>query len=147
MAGKHGLGARFFLKNPQVEISNLMSVTPPSATVETIDTTVHSSPGGVREFIAGLIDAGEGSVRINWIPGDAADIALSAALAARAVEPFRINVPAATLTRDFIGNCVVTGYEKDDVVIDDKMTAVLTIKASGLITEVAGTATGATPAP
>jgi hypothetical protein len=41
----------------------------------------------------------------------------------------------------------VTGYEKDDVVIDDKMTAVLTIKASGLITEVAGTATGANPAP
>lgn len=142
MAGKHGLGARFFFKSPEVEIADLMGVTPPSSTVETIDTTTHGSPGGVREFIAGLVDAGEGSIRVNWIPGSASDVALAAALAARAVEPFRINVPATTDTRDFIGNCVVTGYEKDEVVIDDKMTAVLSIKASGLITEAAGSATG-----
>ena len=147
MAGKHGFGARFFLGNPETEVADLMSVTPPSSTVETIDTTTHGSPGGVREFIAGLIDAGEGSVRVNWIPGSASDVALAAALASRAVQEFRINVPAEADTRDFIGNCVVTGYEKDDVVIDDKMTAVLSIKASGLITEAAGSSTGDAPVP
>lgn len=146
MAGKHGFGARFFFKNPEVEVADLMSVTPPSATVETIDTTTHGSPGAVREFIAGLIDSGEGSVRINWIPGNAAHVALSAALAARVVEPFRINVPGETDTFDFIGNCVITNFEKDDVVVDDKMTGVLTIKASGQITEAQGTATGSAPA-
>lgn len=146
MAGKHGFGARGFIGNPEVEIPNLMAVTPPSATVETIDTTTHGSTGGVREFIAGLIDSGEASIRVNWIAGSATDIALDAALASRAVEPFRINVPAETDTQDFIGQGVVTNYEKDEVVIDDKMTAVLTIKASGLVTKVAGTASGSAPA-
>ena len=140
MAGKHGFGAKFFLGDalPLTEAADILSVTPPSATVETIDTTTHSSAGGVREFIAGLIDTGEGSIRINWVPGNATDIAFAAALASRAVKLFKINVPASAGTRDFSGSCVVTGYEKDDVVIDDKMTAVLSFKVSGLITEAAG---------
>lgn len=144
MSGKHGFGAKFFLHDggapgSLVQIADIMGVVPPSPTVETIDTTTHGSSGGVREFIAGLIDAGEGSVRINWVPGSASDVLLSAAILSRQVRSFKINVPAeGTATRDFTGNCVVTGYEKDDVVIDDKMTAVLTIKASGLITEAAG---------
>lgn len=140
MAGKHGFGAKFFLDDAGTltEISDVMSVTPPSPTVETIDTTTHGSAGGVREFIAGLIDAGEGSIRINYLPGSASDALLAAAVLSRAVKPWKINVPASTGTWDFTGNCIVTGYEKDDVVIDDKMTAVLTFKASGLITEAAG---------
>jgi predicted secreted protein len=143
MAGRHGFGAKFFLHNGAtpgglVEISDVMSVTPPSPTVETIDTTTHSSAGAVREFIAGLIDTGEGSIRINYMAGSSGDILLSAAVLSRAVKPWKINVPAATGSWDFTGNCVVTGYEKDEVVIDDKMTAILTFKASGLITEAAG---------
>lgn len=140
MAGKHGFGAKFFLHNGTalIEVADIMSVTPPSPTVETIDTTTHSSAGGVREFIAGLIDTGEGSVRINWVPGSASDTLLSAAVLSRAVKAFRINVPAGTGTRDFTGNCIVTGYEFDDVVIDDKMTAMLSFKVSGLITEAVG---------
>lgn len=140
MAGKHGFGAKFFLHNGTAltEIADIMAVTPPSPTVETIDTTTHGSEGGVREFIAGLIDTGEGSIRINWVPGSASDTLLSAAVMSRAVKAWKINVPAGTGTRDFNGNCIVTGYEKDDVVIDDKMTAVVTIKVSGMITEAAG---------
>lgn len=140
MAGKHGFGAKFFLHNGTAltEVADVMGVTPPSPTVETIDTTTHGSPGGVREFIAGLIDTGEGSIRINYLPGSASDVLLSAAVMSRAVKAWKINVPAQTGTWDFTGNCVVTGYEKDDVVIDDKMTAIVTFKVSGLITEAAG---------
>ena len=140
MAGKHGFGAKFFLMvgAAYVEILDIMSVTVPSPTVETIDTTVHGSPGGVREFIAGLIDAGEGSVRTNWITDSPSHTLLTATLHSRLVTGFKINVPAGTGTVDFIGQCVITGYEKDDVVIDDKMTAVLSVKASGLITEAPG---------
>lgn len=146
MAAKHGIGARFFIQNPEVEIPDLMAVTPPSPTVETIDTTTHGSAGGVREFIAGLTDPGEASIRVNWIPGSSADVALAAAAATKEVIPFRINVPAANDTRDFMGSAVVTSYEYDEVVIDDKMTAVLSLKVSGLVTEAAGTATGSAPA-
>lgn len=140
MAGKHGFGAKFFLGNPTTlaEIADIVSVTPPSPTVETIDITTHGSAGGVREFIPGLMDSGEATVKINYIPGSAGDVILAGALASRSVRPFKINLPAATATRDFTGNCVVTGYEKDDVGVDDKMTATLTIKISGQITEAAG---------
>ncbi len=137
---KHGFGAKFFLHNGTTltEISEVMAVTPPSPSVETIDTTHHGSSGGVREFIAGLIDTGEGSIRINWNPGSASDTLLAAAVASRAVKAWKINVPASTGTVDFTGNCIVTGYEYDDVVIDDKMTAVLSFKVSGQITQAAG---------
>ncbi len=140
MAAKHGFGAKFFLHDGTalVEISDVLSVTPPSPTVETIDATTHGSAGAAREFIAGLIDTGEGSIRVNWVPGSASDVLMSAAVLSRVVKAWKINVPAGTGTRDFTGNCVVTGYEKDDVVIDDKMTAILSIKVSGLITEAAG---------
>lgn len=137
MAGTHGFGAQFWLHNGStlVQVADVLSVTPPSATVETIDTTTHGSTGAIREFIAGLIDSGEGSVRINWNPGSASDTLLEAQLAARTPRAFQIVVPTAGGgTRTYSGTCLVTGYEKDDVVIDDKLTAVLTIKASGAIT-------------
>jgi hypothetical protein len=64
---------------------------------------------------------------------------LAAAVISRQVRSFKINVPATgATTRDFTGSCIVTSYEKDDVVIDDKMTAVVSFKVSGQITEVAG---------
>ena len=137
MAGKHGFGARFWLHNGTTlqEAADIASVTPPSPTVETIDQTTHGSPGAIREFIAGLIDGGEGTINVNWIAGGATDVLFAAALASRALKAFKINVPAGTGTRDFTGNCIVTGYEKSDVVVDDKMTATLTIKVSGAITE------------
>ena len=137
MAGKLGIGARFWLHNGTAlqEAADINSVTPPSPTVETIDVTTHGSAGAIREFIAGLIDAGEGSIGVNWNAGNATDTLFAAALASRALKAFKINVPAATGTRDFTGNCVVTGWEKSDVVVDDKMTGTLTIKVSGAITE------------
>lgn len=140
MAGKHGFGAKFFIGNPTTlaEIADIISVGPPSQTVETIDVTSHGSAGGVREFVPGLIDAGELSIKINYIPGSPGDVILAAALSARTARPWKINLPAATGTRDFTGNGVVTSYEKDEVGIDDKMTATLTMKVSGLVTEAAG---------
>lgn len=137
MAGKHGFGARFWLHNGTslIEAADINAVTPPSPTVETIDVTTHASASAVREFIAGLIDGGEGTIAVNWNAGNATDTLFSAALAARALRAFKVNVPAASGTRDFTGNCIVTGWEKSDVVTDDKMTGTLTIKVSGPITE------------
>jgi hypothetical protein len=140
MSGKLGFGAKYFIHNGTAltEALDVMSVTPPSPSVETIDTTTHGSAGGVREFIAGLIDNGEASIRVNWDPSNATHTLFTAALASRALKAQKINVPAATGTIDFTFSGIVTGFEKDDIVIDDKMTAVLTVKVSGAITEAAG---------
>ena len=137
MAGKHGIGARFWLHNGTAlqEAADIKSVTPPSPSVETIDVTTHGSAGAIREFIAGLIDAGEGTITVNWMAGGSTDVLFSAALASRQLKAAKINVPASTGTRDFNFNCIVTGWEKSDVVTDDAMTGTLTIKVSGAITE------------
>lgn len=140
MAGKHGFGAQFHLHNGTVltKVANVLAVKPPSPTVETIDVTDHDSAGAMREFIAGLIDTGEGTVRVHYMPGSAGDVLMAAAAISRDVKAWKISVPAAaTGLWGFTGSGVITSYEKDDVVIDDKMTALLSFKVSGPITEAA----------
>jgi len=44
----------------------LLSVTPPERTQETIDVTHHGSPSGFREYIPGLKDGGEVAFSYNW---------------------------------------------------------------------------------
>lgn len=141
MAGRHGFGARLFLGNPVtlLEIAEITSVTPPSPTTETVDATSHQSPGGWREFIAGLIDGGEGTIALNWLAGSPSDTALSAMAVSRLTRPFRVNVPGATVSQDITGNCIVTAYERDGVSIDDKMASTVTIRTTGPITVAAGT--------
>jgi len=141
MAGIHGFGAKFKLHNGTAltAVANVLAVKPPSPTVETIDVTDHDSAGAMREFIAGLIDTGEGTVRVHYLPGSPGDVLLSAAAVSRAVKAWSMEVPSSTGKWEFTGNCIITSYEKDDVVIDDKMTALLTFKVSGPITEAAVT--------
>lgn len=137
---KHGFGAKFFIGNPSTltECAEVLEVGLPSMEVEVIETTSHGSAGGVREFIPGLADPGEISIVMLYVPGSATATMLEAAVAARAVRPFKCNVPAATGTRDFTGNCIPMKFEKDPVPIDDKMQCTFTAKVSGIVTEAAG---------
>src|SRR3546814_16245129 len=75
MAGIHGFGAKFKLHNGTAltAVANVLAVKPPSPTVETIDVTDHDSAGAIREFIAGLIDTGEGTVRVHYMTGSTGD--------------------------------------------------------------------------
>lgn len=139
MAGKHGFGAYFKAHNGTAltKISNVLAVKPPNTTVETIDVTDHDSANAMREFIAGLIDTGEGTIRIHYLPGSAGDLLMTTLVTSRAVKAWSIGVPSSAGFWEFTGSAVFTSYEKDDVVIDDKMTALLSFKVSGPITEAA----------
>jgi predicted secreted protein len=139
-----GKGAKIWLHDGTAltKLPELLSVTPPSPTRDTIDTTHHESSGDYREFISSLIDAGEATALVHYVPGGAGDTLLNEAFADGDLRGFAIDVNSATATQQRIaGSVLVTGYEKADVVIDDKMTATLTLKVSGPLTQ------GATPAP
>lgn len=56
-----------------VSLANVGSISGPSTSGETIDTTHHKSPAGTRETIGGLIDPGELTLSVNYDPG--ADVA------------------------------------------------------------------------
>lgn len=52
-------------------IAGLTNIDTPSGTTEEVDATAHDSPGGYREFIAGLKDPGEVSIEGYYDPNDA----------------------------------------------------------------------------
>jgi len=106
-------------------LSEIFDVTPPSDTTDTPDATHMQSPNKTREFIDGLTDPGEASFEMNYVPGSASDLALTAAKGQR--KWLRLTFPNGVQLL-FIG--IRQGYEKS-APTDDKMTASVTFKVSG----------------
>lgn len=133
-----GYGSRMLLEsldspNQFYDLGEVFNITPPSATADQIDVTHMQSPDRRREFISGLIDGGECSFEMNYIPGSDADESLNAILDADPDErrrTWRIIYPN-SIVHTF--DAELTGYEPS-VPTDDKMTATVTLKVTGVVT-------------
>ena len=116
-----------------VPMAEVISITPPSASLDQIDVTHMTSPNRNREFISGLNDAGECSFDMNFIPGGTSDdrlfFLLTLPVGVSRSRNLRISYPNG-VTWSFAGE--LTGYEPT-VPVDDKMTATVTFKVSGQI--------------
>lgn len=136
-----GLGTEFHLEatagGTLTELGEILSVTPPSSTVEEVDATHMGSPNRRREFISGLIDDGEGTFEMNYVPGSATDILIRAALNDGEARGYKIVIPDGDTGWEITGDCIVRGYERS-IPIDDRMTATLTVRFTGAPTEAAG---------
>lgn len=111
--------------NTFTKIAQITNLTPPGMTRDTIDATHLESPDGYKEFIAGLKESGEATITVHYDPSTSDTLVEAFEAGAGA---FQITFPnKVTLTFDGI----VTGYELNDVVADDKMTATFTVKCSG----------------
>ena len=75
-------------------VADLSSIGSPSITQEEIDVTTLDSQGGYREFIAGFKDAGEVPISGFYVPSDAGQSAVFAALTSGDVQDFEIIYPA-----------------------------------------------------
>lgn len=110
-----------------VEVAEVTLVTPGEATTDRVDATHMKSPARRREYIAGLIDSGEASLEINWIPSSGTDVLLRDLQKSGVTADHRITFPnGVTLTYE----AQVIGFGKA-VPLDDKMTATLTVSVSG----------------
>lgn len=106
--------------------AEITSITPPAYTREAIDATHMASPDEYKEYIAGLMDAGEVSMDLNYIP-DAADAFVAAIEAGK--RNYQIILPGADeVTFTFAAIC--TAYQPT-APVDGKMTATATFKVSG----------------
>jgi hypothetical protein len=128
-----GYGSEFRLgdgSSPEVftAVAEVFSITPPSDTVDVIDATHMTSPNRTREFIDGLIDPGEASFEMNFIPGGPGDEAIQDWKAAGGAKNCQIKFANTDVTWTFAG--ILTGYEPA-VPVDDRMTATVTIKVTG----------------
>ena len=106
-------------------LAEVLSITPPSISVETVDVTHMGSDDGFREYIASLKDGGEVTVNLNYVEASAT---LLQTLVLAGMETFRVTFPGSS-TFTFTG--IPTAFSFDDVVIDDKVAMSLTIKVSG----------------
>ena len=128
-----GYGTKYAImdtsESPQIfyEIGEVFDVVPGEESTDRVDVTHYQSPDRRREFVAGLIDPGEASFQINWIPGDETDEFLRAARTAGDTRTHRITFPNnVTVTFD----AIVLAYSKA-IPMEDKMTATVTVAVSG----------------
>lgn len=97
---------------------------PPGYTRDAPDASHTQSPDQFREFIAGMMDAGEVSLELNFIPS-ASDAIVALIVAGK--QNYQILFPG-ICTWTFAAIC--TSYQASTP-FDDKMTAAATFKVSG----------------
>ena len=116
------------------KVEGLIGVEPPSMTIETVETTDQDSDF-TKEFIAGLIDPGEISATVKYVPGEATDLLCREHAASRAKRPFEIDVngDGGKVTVSAMG--IVTSWKPDNSPINGVRTATLSIKVSGTDTQ------------
>lgn len=126
-----GYGAKYEIwdaaNSVYFQIGEVINFTPPEATTDRVDATHMLSPGRRREYISGLIDSGEGSLEINWVPGNPTDVFCRALLTSGATVNHRITFNNG---QRVVFEASITGFTKATP-IDDRMTATITVSASG----------------
>lgn len=113
-------------------IAEVTNIGGPSLSLDQIEITHHSSTGGWKEFIGGLLDGGEVSFDINYDPVGAthdATTGLIADIVARTKRNFQLVFPdTGNTTWSF--TALVTKFEPSEPV-GDKLAASVTLKVSG----------------
>ena len=134
-----GWGTEFWLDNASgtlTQLAEILTVTPPNPQVDDVEATHMLSANRRREYIAGLIEDGEGTFSMNYEPGSATDVICRAAMADGVARSYKIVLPDGAFGWEITGECIVKGYSRD-IPIDDRMTAELTIRFTGAVTEAA----------
>jgi hypothetical protein len=107
------------------QLAEVTSITWPGYKRDAIDVTYMDSADQFREFIPGLMDAGEATVEINWIPSNS-DVII-AALTAATVGQFKISYGTGA---NIVFKAIVTSYEMQSSV-GEKLSATATFKVTG----------------
>lgn len=106
-------------------IAEVVAITPPGASRAAVDRTHLKSPNGWKEFAAGLKEAGEASITLNYNP--ASTDAVFTAFEARTGK-YQITFPNGVMMR-FDG--FFTAYNPPELTAEGKMEATGTIKCTG----------------
>lgn len=106
-------------------ISEVFNLNPPSEQDDTVEVTHYTSPGRRREYIPGLVNSGEISFDMNYVPGSASDVLINAAKGVEKV--VRLTFPNGVA---LVFHAIRQGYEKSDP-LDDRMTATVTFRVTG----------------
>lgn len=124
-----------------VELGEVKRFGVPSDQADEHEVTHFKSPDRRKEYISGLIDGGEVTVMLNYVPGSATDILLTDAQedgtvrAVRFIIPDTVGQPAWQITTSGF----VKKYAPDDLEPNAPITATLTIRITGAKSQAAET--------
>ena len=100
------------------------------------------SPGRRKEFKAGLIDGGEFTATLNYTPGSATDLLLTAAKVAGDTRKVKIVIPdetgVGTADWNLVTSVFVKRYAPDNMTPGDVITATATFRVTGDLEQGAG---------
>jgi len=123
------------LKRNGTTIAEARNITGPNITLGTAEATHHTSTGAFKEYIATVLDGGEISFEINFLPVDATQsfaAGLGADMLARTFQAFSLVLTdTGAMTVTF--SAYVTGFQLT-APLDGKLTANVTLKISGPVT-------------
>jgi predicted secreted protein len=120
------------LKRGAVTVAQVRSISGPGLSLDTIDVTSHDSTGGWREFIAGLIDAGEVTAELIFDPDHASHVSLRTDLVARAATSYSVTFTDTT-PQVWSASAFVTGLSPT-AEVDGALVATATLKFTGAVT-------------
>lgn len=126
-----GTGAK--LANAQGVLTALDEVTNiglPEETSDDVEVTHYKSPGKRKEYISGLIESGEGSIELNYIPGSPTDVLIRAAQGQRRAFEFTLPDEAGDPAWIISGFLIVKGRSRA-VPIGDRLTATVSVRYTG----------------
>lgn len=104
-----------------------------STSADAIDVTNMGSTNKAREFIAGLVDHGEVSIDMAFLPDETdGQVALEVDMKAGTIRNYRLTYTDSTPSVDTF-NAVITNYTRSGEVAD-KLSASVTLKVTGEIT-------------
>jgi hypothetical protein len=116
----------------------------PQDETDEIEVTHLNSPDRYKEFIQGLIDAGEFNITLNYVPGSATDLLLTAAKGTGTVRKARIVVPDNSGTGaadwNFTFPAFIKKYAPDEMNPNEAVTATATFRVAGAVEQGAGAA-------
>lgn len=125
MAGRASKGT--VLERATVAVGNITTIGGPNMTAATIDVTDHDSTW--MEYVAGMKDAGEVSFEVNFM-NTAGQEAVRDDLGG-APAAYTISFPGG-MSVDF--SAVVTAFSMNAGGVNDKLSASVTLKATGAVT-------------
>jgi len=127
-----------------VELVEVVECGFPSDEVDEVEATHLKSPGRRKEYIAGLIDGGEFTATMNYVPGSATDLLLTAAKVAGTTRCIRIVIPddSGTGAADWnmVTHAFIKKYAPDSMTTAAKITSTVTFRVTGDLEQGTGAA-------
>lgn len=135
-----GWGGKVYLGTDATEgtltqLAEVVSATFPTDETDEVDATHLLSPGRRKEFLSGLIDGGDCTVTLNYVPGSATDVLLTDAKTTGDTRSVRFEIPdnsgTGAIDWNITTSCFVKKYAPDTMAPGDKITATAMFRITG----------------